>query len=184
MTKTVAILSSSVRAGRLSHRVALYLKRYLETHTSVQVELLDLKQYNFPIFDERLAMLKQPSEALLDFTRRFIQADALIIVSPVYNAGFPASLKNVIDLYYKEWKRKPTAVLSVSSGQVPGIATIQQLQTLLLKLGALVAPVFCTVTQVESAFGTTGEATEPEKTEALMQPLLTELFWLMEKTQN
>lgn len=182
--KTITVLSSSVREGRLSHRVALYLKHYLENHTNLGVELLDLKKYDFPIFDERLAMLKHPSEALLDFTKRFVETDALIIVSPVYNAGFPASLKNVIDLYYKEWKRKLTAVVSVSSGQVPGIATAQQLQTLLLKLGALVTPVLCTVTQVERHFDPVGKAAEPEMIEALMRPLLNELFWLLEKTQE
>ncbi len=181
--KTVAILSSSVREGRLSHRVALYLQNYLESQALAQVEMLDLKAYNFPLFDERFAMQKQPSEALIEFTQRFKQADAIIIVSPVYNASFPAALKNVIDLYYKEWHHKVTGVVTVTYGGVPPIATAQQLQALLLKLDALVVPTFCTMIRTESNFSPEGRAAEPKEMEALAKPMLDELFWLLKKTQ-
>lgn len=182
--KNIAVLSASVRDGRLSHRVALYFEKYLTGRGLANVELLDLKAYDFPLFTERLALQKNPSEALLEFTDRFNRVDGLIIVSPVYNASFPASLKNVIDLYYKEWRRKVTAVVSVSSGAVPPIATAQQIQTLLLKMGALVAAPFGTVIQDESAFSPEGDATDPALMEKLSKPMLDELFWLIEKTQG
>ncbi|HOB82978.1 MAG TPA: hypothetical protein PKX27_10835 [Bacteroidales bacterium] len=51
--KEIAIISASVRMGRLSHRVALYFKRYLECNNLANAEILDLKEYNFPVFDER-----------------------------------------------------------------------------------------------------------------------------------
>ena len=135
--KRIAILSSSVRTGRLSHRVALYLQHYLTANELAETEILDLKAYDFPLFEERFAFLPNPSGKVIDFTERLVAADALIIVTPVYNASFPAALKNVIDLYLQEWRRQPVAVVSVTSGKVPGIATVQQLQALLLKLGAL-----------------------------------------------
>lgn len=124
--KRIAILSASVRTGRLSHRVALYLENYFRQNALADTELLDLKAYDFPLFHERLAMQERPSDMLIDFTNRFNDADGLIIVSPVYNASYPAALKNVIDLYYKEWKHKPVGIVSVTSGKVPGIATVQQ----------------------------------------------------------
>ena len=44
--KEIAIISASVRMGRLSHRVALYFKRYLECNNLANAEILDLNEYN------------------------------------------------------------------------------------------------------------------------------------------
>ena len=180
--KHIAILSSSVREGRLSHRAALYIRRYIEDHYPATAEILDLKSYGFPLFDERLAYQKNPSEKLLDFTRRLMGADGIVIVTPVYNASFPAALKNVIDLYYAEWKRKPVGIVSVTSGSVPGIATVQQLQPLLLKLGALVPPILATAIQAAETFTEDGEG--GPAAERTVRPLLGELLWLMERTES
>ena len=173
--KRIAILSSSVRTGRLSHRVALYLQHYLTANELAETEILDLKAYDFPLFEERFAFLPNPSGKVIDFTERFVAADALIIVTPVYNASFPAALKNVIDLYLQEWRRQPVAVVS-------GIATVQQLQALLLKLGALVVPMLCTVISAGETFDEKGTAASPAATEKLLRPMIDELLWLTGKT--
>lgn len=177
----IAILSSSVRDGRLSHRVALYLKRFLEEFQLVKAEILDLKAYHFPLFEERLVYQKHPSEQLLDFTERLNRADGLIIIAPVYNASFPASLKNVIDLYFEEWKRRPVGVVSVTSGNVPGIATLQAVQVLLLKLGAWVVPKLSTVINVGEEFTLDGDAVHKETAEKVLFPMIEELIWMIEK---
>lgn len=179
--KQIAILSSSVRDGRLSHRVALYLKRYLEEFQLVKAEILDLKAYNFPLFEERLVYQTHPSDLLLDFTERLNRADGLIIVAPVYNASYPAALKNVIDLYFEEWKRRPVGVVSVTSGKVPGIATVQEVQVLLLKLGAWVVPKLSTIINVGEEFTPEGEAADKELAENLLLPMVEELIWMIEK---
>ena len=70
----IAILSSSVRTGRNSHRVTLYFKHYLESNNLATVEILDLKEYNFPIFDERLKYQKNPNAAMLDFAGKIKSA--------------------------------------------------------------------------------------------------------------
>jgi len=183
--RKLAIISSSVREGRLSHRVALYTQDYIrKNHPEAEVEIIDLLEYDFPLFRERLAFQKNPSEVVLEFTERFNAAEGLIIVSPVYNADFPAALKNVIDLYDKEWKCKPCGVISVTSGAVPPIATIQKIQTLLLKLGALVAPALSTVIKAEESFTPEGVPADPTRAESTVRPLLDELLWLMEKTEK
>ena len=182
--KRIASLSSSVRTGRLSHRVALYLQHYLTANELAETEILDLKAYDFPLFEERFAFLPNPSGKVIDFTERLVAADALIIVTPVYNASFPAALKNVIDLYLQEWRRRPVAVVSVTSGKVPGIATVQQLQALLLKLGALVVPMLCTVISAGETFDEKGTAASPAATEKLLRPMIDELLWLTGKTDE
>ena len=167
--KRIAILSSSVRTGRLSHRVALYLQHYLTANELAETEILDLKAYDFPLFEERFAFLPNPSGKVIDFTERLVAADALIIVTPVYNAS---------------WRRQPVAVVSVTSGKVPGIATVQQLQALLLKLGALVVPMLCTVISAGETFDEKGTAASPAATEKLLRPMIDELLWLTGKTDE
>src|SRR5688572_33119208 len=116
----IAILSSSVRINRNSHRVALYFERYIKDHNLADVEILDLYEYQFPIFNERLRLMKEPTAEVLEFAEDILTADGVIIVTPEYNGGYPASLKNVVDLLYAEWKRKPVAIAAVSDGQYAG----------------------------------------------------------------
>ena len=110
----ISILSASVRTGRNSHRVALYFKKYIEERNLSTVEILDLKSYQFPVFDERLRFQKNPTPQTLEFTEKIKSADGVLIVTPEYNGGYPASLKNVVDLLYDEWHRKPLAISTVS----------------------------------------------------------------------
>jgi NAD(P)H-dependent FMN reductase len=48
----IAIISPSVRRGRNSHKAALYIKAFIEEKTDAVVDMIDLLQYNFPLFDE------------------------------------------------------------------------------------------------------------------------------------
>ena len=102
----IAIISASVRTGRKSHNVALHLQRAL-TSTNNSVDLLDLSEFDFPVFHERLKFMKEPPAKAVDFAERIRKADGVIIVTPEYNGSFPASLKNVIDLLTEDWKGKP-----------------------------------------------------------------------------
>ncbi len=180
--KKIAVLSSSVRDGdRLSHRVALFFKKYLQEKQLADVTFLDLKEYNFPVFTEQFGYQKNPSAALLDFTKKFTEVDALIIVTPVYNASFPASLKNVIDLYLSEWKHKVVAVSTVTYGTVPPMVTLKEVQYLMLKLGAMISSVGFMTTNTANEYDIEGNALDIEKTEKLLRPFLEELTWLMEK---
>lgn len=99
----IAIISSSVRNDRKSHYVALYFQKYLEENKLAKSEILDLKEYNFPVFEDTIKTLQNPTEEVLDFAKRIKNSDGIIIITPEYNGSFPSSLKNVIDLLYDEW---------------------------------------------------------------------------------
>jgi NAD(P)H-dependent FMN reductase len=103
----LVIISSSVRRERKSHNVALYFQHYLEENNLASSEILDLKEYNFPIFQDTIKTLKDPSANVIDFANKIKSSDGIIIVTPEYNGSFPASLKNAIDLLYDEWHGKP-----------------------------------------------------------------------------
>lgn len=176
----ISIISSSVRTGRASHRVALYFKEYLEANKLATVEILDLHAYNFPVFDERLRLQKEPSAAMLDFAGKIKSADGVIIVTPEYNGGYPASLKNVIDLLYDEWHRKPTAISTVSAGDFGGSQVITSLQFTLWKIRAWTVPAMFPVAKVETTFDENGKAADPARTDKRAKSFIDELLWCVE----
>ena len=182
--KNIVIISPSVREGRLGHRVSLFLKNYLLENSIANCEILDLLEYNFPIFEERLMFQKNPSSKLLDYVDRFNKADGIIIVSSVYNYSFPASLKNVIDVLNGEWKRKIVALSSATMSATEGIPTTFQIENSLSQLGAIVSPVKFFATNIASDFNEDGTATNKEKMEKRAKPMIDELMWLVEKLKD
>lgn len=178
MTKySIAIISASVREGRNSHRVALYFRNYLSEQGIAVVNMLDLDEYRFPLFNERLRFQKDPSPAVLDFASKISKADGVIIVTPEYNGGYPASLKNVIDLLYAEWYHKPVAISTVSDGTFGGSQVITSLQFILWKIKALTVPAQFPVPQVSQLFDESGNPADKQAVEKRLKPFLDEFFW-------
>jgi NAD(P)H-dependent FMN reductase len=176
----ISILSSSVRTGRNSHRVALFFKNYIEANKLATAEILDLQQYQFPVFNERLKFQKNPSEQVVEFSGKVGSADGVLIVTPEYNGGYPASLKNVIDLLTDEWKRKPIAISTVSAGAFGGSQVITSLQFSLWKLQALTVPAMFPVPKVSESYDENGIPTDKAGSEKRAGVFLAELLWLME----
>ena len=177
---SVVIISSSVRIGRNSHRVALYFKQYLEQEQLAAVEILDLFQYQFPIFEERLRLQKSPGKKVIEFGEKIKAADGVIIVTPEYNGGYPASLKNVIDLLYAEWYRKPVAISTISDGNFGGTQVITSLQFSLWKMKAWTVPAMFPVPFADKAFDETGKQVAKEDTDKRAGLFIKELMWCIE----
>lgn len=182
--KKISILSASVRKGRNSHRVALYFKNYLEENQLAEVNIIDLASFDFPLFEERLRFIPNPTEAMLSFADQVVKADGIILVTPEYNGGYPASLKNVIDLLYAEWKRKPIAIATVSAGAFAGSQVITSLQFSLWKIGALVVPAMFPVPTIDKTFSETGEPVDKEGTDKRASIFVKELLFWMEAKQK
>ena len=175
--KKITIISSSVRDERVSHRVALYYKELLESEGIAVVDILDLKEFDFPLFKERYNFLKSKSDELEDFTKRLFASDAILIVTPIYNGGYPAALKNVIDLYFTEWKHKIIGVVAATFGPVPPFTTIRELQALFNVVGAVVIPTYATYTSIGTTFDDKGVSQDTKFTDGLTKPFLLDLEW-------
>jgi NAD(P)H-dependent FMN reductase len=173
----IVIISSSIRTGRNSHRVALFFEKFLNNTTPGTATVLDLKEYNFPLFDERLAHQPEPSPQTLEFAEKVKNADGIIIVTPEYNGSLPASLKNVIDLLYAEWKKKPIAISTVSDGVFGGTQVITALLFTFWKIGALMVPSTFPVPSVDKNFDEQGNLLNPATFEKRAKGFVDELFW-------
>lgn len=179
--KKISIISSSVRRNRSSHKLSLFLKEYFQANNLAECEILDLKEYNFPLFDERLRFMDNPSKEILDYTERFNNSDGIIIVSPVYNQGFPASLKNVIDLLYNEWKHKVVGIVTATSSPYIGVASYFQIENILMRIGAIVTPMKYNATNIDNLFDENGSPKDIEKLNKEITPMAKEFIWMVNK---
>lgn len=177
---SIAMISSSVRTGRNSHRVALYLSNYIKSNNLGTVDMLDLHELQFPLFSERLQYLQNPSENILQFAETIKKADGVLVVTPEYNGGYPAALKNVMDLLYPEWKRKPIGISTVSIGTFGGSQVGPSLAFVFLKIGALVTPAVYRVPKVTEAYDENGNAVEKEVTDKRAKVFFDEFLWVVE----
>lgn len=180
----LSIITASVREGRHSDRVALYFKNYLESNHQATVEILDLKSYNFPVFEERLRFQKNPLPGVLDFTEKVVASEGILIITPEYNGGYPASLKNVLDLLYNEWHRKPIAISTVSDGVFGGSQVITSLQFVLWKMRACTVSAMFPVPSVLKTFDEKGIPTDKDFTDKRANIFVKEWLWFIEANRR
>lgn len=180
----ISIISSSIRLGRKSHNVALYLQNYLNENKLATVEILDLKSYNFPIFDAPLKYQSNPSLAALEFKNKIISSDGIIIVTPEYNGSIPSSLKNALDLLYEEWHRKPIAFSTVSSGDFGGLQALTHLQFIFWKMRAWTFTANFPISKVQEKFDDFGAPTNKKETDEYAKIFINESLKCIESSKK
>lgn len=104
----------SIRAGRHCPRIAAWVLQIAQACSDLHYELLDLADWPLPMDDEpgvpALGEYSQPHT--LAWSRKIAATSAFIVVTPQYNWGYPAPLKNALDHLYKEWEGKPVAIVT------------------------------------------------------------------------
>lgn len=127
MTK-IQIITGSTRPGRLNKQVADWIYDIASQRDDLEVELVDITDYNLPLLDEPVP----PSQGQYskDHTKKWAakiaEADGYIFVAPEYNHGIPGALKNAIDFLYAEWNNKAAGF--VSYGSASGVRSVEHLR--------------------------------------------------------
>ncbi len=110
----VLVITGSVRAGRRCPQIASWFLDIAATSSNLQFELLDLSDWPLPMDDEpgipALGHYDNPHTQA--FSRKIAAAPAFVFVTPQYNWGYPAVLKNAIDHLYDEWRDKPAVIVT------------------------------------------------------------------------
>ncbi|MDF3833934.1 NAD(P)H-dependent oxidoreductase [Cupriavidus basilensis] len=133
----ISVIVGSVRQGRFAEKPARWILDHLKKREGIDARLLDLKDYPMPFFDAPVppAMPGRPAyeqEVVKRWTQAIAASDGFVIVTPEYNHGSPAVLKNAIDWIYPEWNRK--AVTFVGYGSVGGARAIEQLREVAVEM--------------------------------------------------
>ena len=171
------IIVASTRPQRVGASVGRWFTQIARDDAGFDVHLVDLAELDLPLLDEPSpAVDGQPYQH--EHTRRWSQitaaADAYVIVTPEYNQGYPASLKNALDYLYYEWNDKPVAFVSygMTSG---GMRAVHQLKPVVSALRMV--PVADSVTiHLRQALDSDGQLAPGEAAHTAAKATLDELL--------
>ena len=127
----ISVIVGSTRQGRFSEKPAQWIFEHLGKRKEIETRLLDLRDFPMPFFDQAVppsmpGRPPYPNEVVQKWTAQIGASDGLVFVTPEYNYGTSAVLKNAIDWVYPEWNRKAAAF--VSYGSAMGARAVQQLR--------------------------------------------------------
>lgn len=109
---------ASTRPGRIGRSVADWFLVHAAARSDLTFEIADLAEWNLPFLDEPLPakMGTYRNEHTRRWSAKVAGADGILVVTPEYNHGYPAALKNAVDYLYHEWEGKPVAFVSYGIG--------------------------------------------------------------------
>jgi NAD(P)H-dependent FMN reductase len=131
----LCVVAVSTRPGRAGFPLSTWITERAKAHGGFDVELIDLKEENLPMFDEpeHPRLRKYTHEHTKRWSAKIAAADAFIFVTPEYNHGTPPSLINAIDFLSQEWAFKPVGFVSYG-GPAGGVRAVQMVKPMLTAL--------------------------------------------------
>ena len=125
----LAIIIASTRPSRDGLPIAAWFAEHARAHGDFEVSLVDLAAVDLPMMDEpdHPRLRRYLHRHTRDWSATVDAADAFVFVTPEYNHGYPAPLKNAIDYLHEEWNGKPAGFVSYG-GVAAGTRAVEQLK--------------------------------------------------------
>ncbi len=138
---TLTVIIASTRPGRAGLPIAEWFIGRAKAFGAFDLDVADLATIDLPLLDEpnHPRLRRYLHQHTKDWSEIVDAADAFVIVTPEYNYGYPATIKNAIDYLHDEWKYKPLGFVSYG-GIAAGTRAVQQLKQVVTTLKML--PVF------------------------------------------
>jgi NAD(P)H-dependent FMN reductase len=125
----IPIVLGTARKGRRRAFAAQAVLERVRTRAGVETELIDVAAMHLPS-DDAGEQIKDPV-----FAEKMTRADALILVTPEYNHGYPGLLKHLLDSCLKEYIHKAVGIVGVSGGPWGGTRVVENLLPVMRELG-------------------------------------------------
>ncbi|MCK5942390.1 MAG: NAD(P)H-dependent oxidoreductase [Planctomycetes bacterium] len=142
MNTRILILPGSLRAAAFSKQLARAASMLMSD--GVEATVLDLQDYRMPLYDGDLEQAEGLPAGAVALREQVRAHDAVLFVSPEYNASIPAVLKNAIDWVsrpyaaepdVKAWAGKVAGLLASSPGALGGLRGLVHLRQILMNVG-------------------------------------------------
>ena len=137
------IIVGSTREGRKSLQFSKWITNTAKELKDVNVEMVDLKDFDLPIFNEAVSPRYNPDRKVEGDVKKFLdkiaEADGYVFVSPEYNHSISGALKNALDYTGFELSKKPAAV--ATHGSVGGARAAEHLKLILSECQAVIVPI-------------------------------------------
>lgn len=180
----IAIIFGSTRVERQGEVAFRWVCQHLEQYENVTVDAIDLREVALPFYDEPKAIGELAGNFHHDvgkkWNERIAAADGFILVTPEYNHGPSAVLKNAIDYAWASWHYKPVSFVSYSGGVIAGARATEQLRLIVSGVKLLPLPTATHIPHLAEAFDSDGQPTS-EKTHASLAALAKELTTIGQK---
>lgn len=130
----IALIIASIRTNRMGHKPAQWLHRLASQRSDLQVEIVDLKDYPLPLFDEVASNAYAPTQDPVGqrWQKKLAEFDGYVWITPEYNHAPPGAFKNALDFAFVEWNHK--AVGFFGYGGVGAARAIEQLRLVAAEL--------------------------------------------------
>jgi NAD(P)H-dependent FMN reductase len=139
MTK-IAVIVGATRQGRVTDKLANWAAK--EVAKQADVEIVDLRDYPMPFFDEAISPRYNPDRQAAPEVQRWLdkvaEFDGYVITTPEYNRTTSGVLKNAIDVLAYEMEHKPVAI--VAHGSSGGAQAVASLRMALPGVGGVTLP--------------------------------------------
>ena len=157
-TPRIQVILGSTRQGRAGEQVARWFADLAAQRDDIDVELVDLRDWPLPFFDSPTSPKRELSDdpRVRAWSAKVAEADGYVLVTPEYNYGYPAVLKNALDHLYYEWNDKPVGFVGYG-GMAGGIRAVQQLRQVVVELGLVQTHAQVIIPKVFAAFDDAGQ---------------------------
>jgi NAD(P)H-dependent FMN reductase len=167
----IAVIVGSTRDGRFGPIVADWFVAEAAQRRDMTIDVVDLAEIGLPAVYPR-----HRTPAVSGYVERLDRADGFVIVTPEYNHGYPASLKQAIDLAYHEWRAKPVAFVAYG-GMAGGLRAVEQLRQVLAELHAATVRDTVSFHLAHAAFDADGQPVDATGPSAAAKTMLDQLAW-------
>jgi len=180
---SILVFAGSARRGAFSKQLAAAATGTI-ADWGAKPTLIDLAEYDVPLYNGDLEHDHGIPEAVLKFRRLVATHQALAIATPEYNGFVTPLLLNLFcwasraspgDDFGSVFLGKPVALMASSPGRLGGVRVIPRLRDAVAELGMVPVPGFVTVPAAGSAFNENGrlaEATAEDGLRTLMKRLI------------
>jgi NAD(P)H-dependent FMN reductase len=167
----IPVILGTARKGCQSRHAAQLIMQELQGHAGVETELIEIAKMGLPSDDAGEAIKDK------DFSASMERADALVIVAPEYNHGYPGLLKHVLDSCLREYIHKAVGIAGVSAGPFGGARVIENLLPVLRELGLVTIFWDVNFSSVQNVFAADGKLLD-ESFIRRIDKFLKELIWM------
>lgn len=172
----LGVIIGSTRNDRFCPIPSRWIAEHARQRGDLEVDVIDLLDEDLPVIQNGDDENTPLPDRVLALQPRIVEADAFIVVTPVYNRSFPASLKNAIDWYFEEWSAK--AIGFVSYGGINGgIPAVEHLRQVFNEVNAATVRNSVSFANFWEKFDEDGQPIDSVGTNAAAKSLLDQLTW-------
>jgi NAD(P)H-dependent FMN reductase len=167
----LAVIIGSNREERFGSTVAAWFLPHATDRPDLEVDVIDVAGLDLPV-----AYPRRRSRAIDAYAARLDRADAFVVITPEYNHGYPAGLKQAIDLTQREWHAKPVGFVSYG-GMAGGLRAVEQLRQVFAELHAVTVRDTVSLHNPWGSVDGSGALQVAGAAEAAAETMLDELTW-------